>query len=360
MIRWHRALRAARVSRPCHSGSPLWDEVSLSERQEGIHIDSLCPTVTEDDIRDSLGTSFAQSEVLLMRSRLGKSTGRAAILTEKPYSKDMLTRFIKRGQLADPERGLRGRPMDKHDLALFVDQCQRFHDLSDDLSHLARPEHFNRVITISDVPRTYRRQDVCDVILRHCDVSIPPGDVIFRFKRWGAQSDTCYIIAPTEKDAGHILAQVQELAVPKHAKYGSLFGASFLWSSRNNLFVQQEELNFAIASPYIVFTTGWGSLEKDEFDSFLHELGFFPKKTVGPVTQHDATGFFLEFHDMMQTKNALMRLRKLKRRWRMRTHQTLFAHARRVDVHWDFQDALGLGYDDEKDDDADLDEPVLY
>eukprot|EP00397_Hematodinium_sp_SG-2012_P058113 GEMP01073250.1.p1 GENE.GEMP01073250.1~~GEMP01073250.1.p1 ORF type:complete len:373 (+),score=58.85 GEMP01073250.1:61-1119(+) len=352
MMRPQRILRAAAFRSPVRLSSPLWDEVSLSERQEAIHIDSLGKHVTEHDIRARLQCS----DMLLMKSRLGQSAGRAAILTDKPYSKEILELF-KPQDMHDPERGIRGRPMDKYDLSLFVEQCERYHNISDDLAYLARPEHFSRVITITDVPRTYGSRDICNVIQKHCNIAIPPSDVVFRFKRWGAQSDTSYVIAPTEKDANQILHTVQELAVPKHAKYGSLFGAAFLWSSRSTLFIQQPELDFVCASaPYVVFTTGWGDVDAEEIKLLLEELSFFPKNIIGPVKQQDGTGFFLEFTNMTLTKATLTRLRRLKKRWGMKPHQVFYAHARRADVHWDFQDE----YEDEIEDEGDLDEPVLY
>jgi len=330
----------------------LWDEVSLSERQVGIHIDSLAKHTNEDTVRNRVGCD----NVLMMRSRLGQSQGRVAILTDKAYSNDVLHKF-KASDMRDPDRGLRGRPMDTYDVSLFVEQCERFHNISDDLTYLARPEHFSRVVTITDVPKTYGCRDVTDVIEKHCNIAVAPSDVVFRFKRWGTQSDTCYVLAPTEKAANHILHKIQEVAVPKHAKYGELFGASFLWASRSALFLQHPDLNFvADKNPFMLFTTGWGEVDGEEMRHLLHELSFYPKNIIGPIQQHDATGFFLEFDNMMLTKCALVRLRSLKKRWQMKPEQPFYAHARRADVHWNFQNE----YDDEIEDEADLDEPVLY
>merc|ERR1719171_706045 len=99
--------------------------------------------------------------------------------------------------------------MDRHGMAAFVEQTERYQRLSDDLRRLALPENFLRVITIMEVPATYGRRDIADVILKHCGVVVPPRDVVFRFKRWGVQSSAFYVICPSSQEAVHCVAQIQ-------------------------------------------------------------------------------------------------------------------------------------------------------
>lgn len=51
-------------------------------------------------------------------------------------------------------------------------RCERLSTLSDDLRWLARPEHFDRVVTITEIPATYGRRELKDVLLRYADVDI--------------------------------------------------------------------------------------------------------------------------------------------------------------------------------------------
>jgi len=167
----------------------------LSERQEAILLERLPRDWTEEDIANTLrgagvdlGDAWHNS-VLLMRSRLGLSIGRAVVA---------VTSHVPHVKMALPE-GTTYRPMDRHDVESFIEQCERFVNLSDDLRRLARPENFLRVITITEVPSTYGRKDIVHVIRERCAVEVCPQDVVFRFKRWGRQSDTCYVLCPPQR-----------------------------------------------------------------------------------------------------------------------------------------------------------------
>lgn len=66
--------------------------------------------------------------------------------------------------------------------------------------------------------------------------------------------------------------------------------------------------------------------------------------------------FLLSFPGMKLCKLGMARLRRLKRRWRLHPAQVTYAYPKRVDVHWKGEDR----YEDEREDDGDLDEPVMY
>merc|ERR1711924_408557 len=150
------------------------------------------------------------------------------------------------------------------------------------LRRLARPENFLRVLTITEVPSTYGRADVAHEVKEHCGVMVAPENIVFRFKRWGRQSDTCYVLCPQAKDVDHCVNKIQELAVPKRAAYGSLFGATFLWSKRSTLFVAHPNLDFLVQdSKFWIFTTGWqAEMTEEEFTGAMAQLGFIPLRVV--------------------------------------------------------------------------------
>lgn len=335
------------------------EQVALSERQEGFLLERLPRHWKEDDINESLrrtGVDLGenwQEHVLLMRSRLGVSIGRAVVVWPK---------HVPLVTLAMPP-GTTYRPVDRADVEAFVEQCERLVRLSDDLRRLALPENFLRVITITEVPSNYGRKDIAHIIKERCGVAVPPRDIVFRFKRWGRQSDTCYVICPTPQDADHCVAQIQELAVPKRAAYGSLFGAAFLWSSRASLFLSHPDLDFLVHDwKSWVFTTGWQEdMTADEFLQVMNQLQFYPTKAVRhPIAADQSSSFFMRFEQMegwSGAKRAMSRLRKLKWRWRIKRETPFFAYPRRVDIHR----ADESRYEDEDSAaDSDIDEPVHY
>jgi len=290
-----------------------------------------------------------RSKLLVMRSRLGKSIGRVLVASAAhvPHV---------------APRGATYRPMDRFDVEQFVEQCERFVTLSDDLRRLARPENFLRILTITEVPETYGRRDVAHVVKESCGVVVDPRDIVFRFKRWGRQSDTCFVVCPTPQDVDHCVAQIQELAVPKKAAYGSLFGAAFLWSSRGTLLLSHPNLDFLLHdSKSWVFTTGWQEdMTVDDFLAVMNQMKFRPLRAVKhPIQADQSSAFFVEFEGMQRTKKAMMRLRRLKWRWRMKKETPFFAYPRRIDVHR----ACEEPHDYEDEDlaaDSDIDEPIHY
>jgi len=285
-----------------------------------------------------------------MRSRLGKSIGRVLVGVED---------YVPHVKQAFP-LGTTYKAMDRHEVESFVEQCERFVSLSDDLRRLARPENFLRTITITEVPPTYGRRDIAHVIRERCGVVVDPRDVIFRFKRWGRQSDMCYVVCPSAKDADHCIAQIQELAVPKRAAYGTLFGAAFLWSSRASLFLSHPDLDFLVHdSKFWVCTTGWQEdMGSEEFIALMNQLKFHPSRVVRHyVAADECSAFFMQFEGMERTKRAMGRLRKLKWRWRIKREVPFFAYPRRIDIHRECEET----YDDEDSgEDSDIEEPVHY
>jgi len=332
------------------------EQVGLSERQEGFLLEKLPKDLEESGIRNRLldfGVDLGHhwsDRVLLMRSRLGHSIGRALIAVPDHVP------HVARGF----PKGVTYRSVDRYDIEAFVEQCERLVCFSEDLRRLARPENFLRTITITEIPSAYGRQDVVHVIKQHCDVTVAPQDVVFRFKRWGRQSDTCYVVCPDIHAADHCIAQIQELAVPKRAAYGSLFGAAFLWSSRSSLFLCDPSLDFSLhSSKFCVFTTGWQEdMELEEFLAVMNQMKFFPGKAEKHHIEADnSSAFFMYFNNMTTTKATMSKMKKLKRRWRMKVQMPLFAYPRRVDVHRQHEDR----YEDaDSADDSEVDEPVMY
>lgn len=335
------------------------EHVALTERQEAFLLERMARDWTEDDINNALlktgidlGPSW-RDKILLMRSRLGKSIGRALVLFSGHVP------HVKQAFPFSPSY----RPMDRNDVEAFVEECERFVNLSDDLRRLARPEYFLRVITITEVPPGYGRKDIAHIINERCGVIVDPRDVIFRFKRWGRQSDACYVICPSVQEADHCVAQIQELAVPKRIAHGSLFGASFLWSNRASLFVSDPSLDFLLHDcKSWVFTTGWQEdMTVDEFMQVMYELQFYPVRAEKfPVPTDGTCAFFVKFEQMegwSGAKRAMTKLRKLKWRWRIKQSIPFFAYPRRIDVHR----ASDMRYEDElSDGESDIEEPIHY
>mmetsp|Transcript_167346 Transcript_167346/g.321448 ORF Transcript_167346/g.321448 Transcript_167346/m.321448 type:complete len:403 (-) Transcript_167346:37-1245(-) len=352
---WRRTNTSMVLARPS-SFRESQEQVALSERQEAFLLERLPRDWSADDIHTALrrlGIDLGDTwheRVLLMRSRLGVSLGRA--LVALPEHVPHITQGLPPGTTY--------KPMDRYDIEAFVEQCERFIRLSDDLRRLARPENFLRTITITQVPSNYGRQDVVHVIRSHCGVEVVPRDVVFRFKRWGRQADVCYVVCPSVQAADHCVAQIQELAVPKRAAYGALFGATFLWSSRATHFLCDPSLDFLLHdSKYWVFTTGWQEdMLEDEFLQVMYQMKFFPVRAIRyHILADRSSAFFIQFDKMDMTKRCMSRLRRLKHRWRMKRETPFFAYPRRVDVHRLNEDR----YEDEDSGaDSELEEPVQY
>lgn len=345
-----------------HSATPAaWsfgesrDQVALSERQEAFLLERLPRDWAEDDVLRCLQQSGldlgedGRSKILLMRTRVGRSLGRVMVASPLHVPQAVQT----------CPAGATYRPIDRNDVVQFVEQCERLVTLSDDLRRLARPEYFQRIITITEVPESYGRRDVVHVIKERCGVNVDPRNVVFRFKRWGRQSDTCYVICPSVKDADHCVQRIQELAVPKKAAYGSLFGASFLWSSRSTLFLSDPDLDFVLDSKFWVFTTGWQEdMSVDDFLGVIQRMDFRPVRAVRHhIPSDNSSAFFVELENLQRAKRVMVKLRRLKQRWRIKQEMPFFAYPRRIDVHRADEERHE---DEDSAEDSDIEEPVHY
>merc|ERR1712032_161182 len=147
-------------------------------------------------------------------------------------------------------------------------------------------------------------------------------------------SDTCYVICPSLESADHCIAKIQELAVPKRAAYGSLFGATFLWSGRSSLFISHATLDFALEeSKCWVFTTGWqADVETEEFLMIVRQLQLLPVRAFSHEAGNSRS-FFMLFDNMDRAKHAMKKLRRLRWRWRIKRETAFLAYPRRADVH---------------------------
>lgn len=155
------------------------EQVALTERQEAFLLERLPRSWSEAEIHSCLqscGVDLGEDwrdRILLMRSRLGVSIGRALVAfpAHVPHVKQAFP------------TATTYRPMDRTDVEAFVEQCERFVNLSEDLRRIARSDNFLRVITITEVPSNYGRKDIVHIIKERCGVTVDPKDVVFRFKR---------------------------------------------------------------------------------------------------------------------------------------------------------------------------------
>ena len=88
--------------------------IELSGRQEGVLLERFPAEYSQTDLQACLANHDVhvnQDDVLLMRSRLGKSTGRAVVLTKHA---------VKDAEGVFPG-GTTIRPLDEHDVGLFVE-----------------------------------------------------------------------------------------------------------------------------------------------------------------------------------------------------------------------------------------------
>jgi len=333
----------------------------MIERREGTLIERIPLTFSAEDISSRLqnhGCRVDASKVLVMRNRLGRSTGRAVVASREAM-KDVQRAFLPDGQVIL-------RPLDQAGVELFVEQCERFLRFSDDIKRLAARENFHRVVTLWGVPKSYGRLDVAYILRQECNVEVQPWDIVFRYKKFGVQSDECYVLCKNAGDASRLLTRVQEMAVPKIRVYGSYFGAAFLWCARSALFISENLKNL---SPHLefelpksknwIFLCGWnGAMTEPEFESLLSSFKMYPKTIKRIEIPSDGTcGFFMRFEDMVTTKRVFSRLNRLRRRWRLKPNTPFFAYPALCDVHWSHEDKYA---DEDSASDNELDEPIWH
>ena len=328
------------------------DLFPLRERQESLLFEKLPRSFsTAADVATITG--IPEDKILLMKSRIGEFTGRAVALAElsTPLSSTI-----------PPEVTVRS--LDRADTELFVEQCERFYEFSDDLRRLAKEagtDGFHRIVTLTGIPKTYKRSDVAAIIsdaTKNLVKVAKLSDIVFRFKKDGYQSDTCFVLLPSADDAHAVIKNVQEYAVPQRRIYGTSFGCSFVFADRSSLFITHPDLDYALGgSKYWVMTLGWNAeLDESQMATVLHKMAIYPNKIV-KVPGGSGGEFFLRFDRMKNTKLVFSRLNRLKRRWRIGSNIPFFAYPVRADIHFegDIKHA-----DEASDCDSDLDEPVMY
>ena len=181
----------------------------LRERQESVLVENLDRNLKSPEQISEI-TGIDSQKILMMKTKLGEFTGRALLLA----GPDTI--------LKSPlPRDVSYRPMDRKDTELFVEQCERFIKFTDDLRRFAAEaenDGFNRIVTISGLPKTYSRADVAAIITESTKGSVSVEslrDIVFRFKRNGYQSDTCFVLLKSADDALQILKAIQEYPVAK-------------------------------------------------------------------------------------------------------------------------------------------------
>ena len=324
----------------------------LRERQESILFERIPADFSSPtELSNLIGISA--DKILIMKSQIGDFTGRAIAL-------------------ADPNTPLPStspsnitvRSLDRTDTELFVEQCERYFNFTRDIRRLANEassDGFNRVVTITGVPKSYKRSDIAAIISEATKnlVSVSKlANIVFRFKKNGYQSDTCFVLLDTADDAYSVIKAIQEYAVPQRRVYGTSFGCSFLFADRSSLFISHPELDYALdSSKYWVMTLGWDSgLDETQMAAVLNKMAIYPNKIL-KVTGGSGGEFLLRFDRMKNTKLVFTRLNRLKRRWRIASNIPFFAYPVKADIHFegDVQHA-----DEAEDCDSDLDEPIMY
>lgn len=328
------------------------DLFPLRERQESILFERIpCDFSSPSALSNLVGISA--EKILIMKSQIGDFTGRAIALAQPntPLSSAI-----------PPE--ITVRSLDRTDTELFVEQCERFFNFTRDIRRLANEasaDGFNRIVTITGVPKSYKRSDVAAIIgeaTKNLVTVKNLSNIVFRFKKNGYQSDTCFVLLPTADDAHAVIKAIQEYAVPQRRVYGTSFGCSFLFADRSSLFISHPELDYALdSSKYWVMTLGWDAqLDEVQMATVLNKMAIFPNKIV-KVQGGSGGEFLLRFDRMKNTKLVFTRLNRLKKRWRIASNIPFFAYPIRADIHFEGD----VKHADEADDcDSDLDEPIMY
>ena len=329
------------------------DRFPLRERQESLLLERLPSSMTTAEISEMTGLD--SGKILLMRSTIGESTGRACLLMGP---NEVLPPTVPGDVIT--------RPLDIAETALFVEQCERYRNFTADIRRLAaeaKNNGFERTVTLTGIPKLYSRKDVKTLISEATKGSVvvaDPRDIVFRFKKNGHQSDTCFVMLKTGDDALQVIKAVQEYPTPLRTVYGASFGCSFVHSDRSALFITDPSLDYQLdGSKCWVLTLGWnGELDAEQMRTVLTKMAIFPHK-IESVNGGSGGEFLLKFDRMKNAKLVFTRLNRLKRRWRIPGHTPFFAYPVRADIH--FADETEKGHADEASDcDSDLDEPVMY
>ncbi|KAK1932722.1 hypothetical protein X943_000507 [Babesia divergens] len=384
------------------------DEIPLeSLRQKAVLIENLPKQLLESqdhvqDIFTKCGVKISHDDIHIMRNRFGLPCGRVMIITENnimpnfnfnpdevqstsgPYTEEtckdhchetstdynstsasFMAKGVQNMMLNNLPPQARAYVCDEHDVKCYVEQCERYLTLTEDLRRLADPANIHRIVTVVGMNKTYGRLELAEVIEKHTSVKVNPANIVFRFKSNGEQDSTAWILCCNPGDVNKIIAKLQEVAVPRRYQYGALMGASFLYAARSSLFLSNPELDFLTTkSKYQVFTMGWQSdVDEDELAHLANTLKFFPKSVkvvkIPSVdgAKHDVGAFF-ECERMRNIKKLMVRLHMLKRRWKIPEHSIFYAYPKTADVRWMTDN--GVYDEDDPADDSDIDEPIHY
>lgn len=328
------------------------DKFAFRERQEALLLEKV-PLHLNDASKLAESIGWSADAIMLMKSGIGEFTGRAVVLAPP-------TAVLPK--IPSPETLVRS--IDRSDTELFVEQCQRLAEFTSDIRRIAEvcgrsEEDLQRVVTLTGLPKTFSRADVVELVQKATKGLVTvetPRDVVFRFKKHGYQSDTCFVLLRSSEDCLAVIKAAQEYPVAKRSVYGTEFGCSFVHADRSALFLSDPSLDYVLGrSKYWVMSLGWSSeLGEEGMKGVLEKLAIFPNKVVSVGTG----SFLLRFDRMKNAKLVFARLQRLKRRWRIGTHVPFFAYPVRADLH--FSDSNGAHADEALDDDTDLDEPVMY
>ena len=329
----------------------------LTEQQVGIHLSRLPQSWTEETIvkhlRDVLNVDFHDESVLIMKTKIGESTGKALILIEGKESPKLQT-FI--DSLPD---GVDLQPFDTSQTRAFVERCERMVSFSEDIQRISEPGNFLKVVTLSGIPELYGRVEVARFIQNHVNVNIDPKNIIFSFTRWGDQSK-CFVLCNSYLDAKLILDKIKETPAPKRVVYGAKFGCSFVSADRSTMFLSMPSLNNVLyGSKYWVATLGWKQqLAEKEVLNILNKQKVFPCEIkVIPISADNTNAFLLRFERMRDVKQVIGRLHDMRLRWHLPKSVPFYAYPATADVHWKGDK---IHEDARRDYDGDLDEPVEY
>jgi hypothetical protein len=331
------------------------DKFPLRERQEALLLERVPMELNSAEKIAAVIGSVEPENILLMKSGIGEFTGRVAVLGGPTLV------------ISPPGQDSVVRSLDRADTALFVEQCKRYTEFTHDLRRIAEEASksesgFQRIVTLTGLPKSYTRADVMAVISEATNGLVRvenPLNIVFRFKKNGYQSDTCFVLLETADDCHAVIKSVQEYAVPKRRVYGTSFGCSFVYADRSALFVSAPSVDYILgSSKNWVLSLGWSSdLDETQLRGVLEKLAIYPNKIVKLSGIADNGGFLLRFDRMKNTKLVFSRLNRLKKRWRIGTHIPFFAFPVQADIHFQGDECHP---DEASDCDSDLDEPVMY
>ncbi|CRG97665.1 conserved Plasmodium protein, unknown function [Plasmodium gallinaceum] len=304
---------------------------------------------------------------------------------------------------------------DDYEIEKFVEECERFFRFTEDIKRISKFENLDKIVTIINIPNCYGRKELSEIIYECANIKVKLKNIIFRFKKNGSQSDCAYVLCDHINDANILINKMQEYPVAKKYHLKEFYGTSFLYASKNNLFISSEKLDYlTIFSKYKIFTCGWHKdISLKEFENFLITLKIFPCKIIkinynnkesdekiieynsdeknekdsnkyelseinhnhisinvdefttttnnnnslSEQNNLNTSSFILFFENMRMTKKVFTKLERLKKKWKISTTSNFYAYPKIPDIHFNDEE----NYTDENEyEDSDLDEEIEY